>query len=186
MPVEHSIETWRAIADFPGYQVSNLGRVRSLDRVLIRSDDVKVQEKGCILALSFSRKGYLKTSLNRGCGQSRERKSCYIHQLVIWGFLGPPSAGKEVNHRSGIKTDNCLENLEYVSRGENAHHAYLLGLKTNLGEANPHAKLTSATVRVCKELYRNGSTQRGIARRFDVSQHAIWCIVNGKTWRHVP
>ena len=186
MPDKHSIETWRDIEDLPGYQVSDLGRIRSVDRLVMRSDGATERRRGQLLATGTGTHGYLLVTFWVRRDGKRRHKSYSMHRLVTTAFLGPRPGGKEVNHRNGVKTDNRLENLEYVTKVENEHHAHQIGLKNHRGEANPVARLTEKDVQACKELYRQGVSQRELARRFGVSQPAVSLAVNGKNWKHVP
>jgi len=112
-------EEWRTIPGFtPAYEVSNLGNLR------------KNQGGGFFSRLGQSwgknLKGYRTTSLCLldGCRVSRP-----IHTLVCLAFLGPrPSARHECNHKNGIKSDNRIENLEWVTKHENIMHAVRTGL----------------------------------------------------------
>jgi hypothetical protein len=68
--------------------------------------------------------GYLYTRLVNG----PEKKMFRLHRLVMWVFVGPCPDGFVVNHKDGDKTNNCLDNLEYVTPSENYFHAVRLGL----------------------------------------------------------
>ena len=88
-------EIWKDAPGFPGYQVSNAGRVRSFDRVLV-PDSVK---------------GYVRVRLYRNGRVSR----IYIHRLVAMAFVPNPDGLPQINHKNEIKTDNRPDNLEWCT-----------------------------------------------------------------------
>lgn len=105
-------EIWKIIEDYPNYEVSNLGRVRNI-------------KTGRVLRLSLQKDGYQHVSL---CLKGKI-KHTLIHRLVANAFIPNSENRKEVNHISGIKTDNRVENLEWNTRSENVYHSYKTGLK---------------------------------------------------------
>ena len=120
MKTNRSVEFWKPIYRFEdSYEVSNFGRVRGKDRIL--TDGKKW--KGRIIKCVVSNDGYIRIKL-RSNGVT---KTLYVHRLLMETFHGHLKL--DVNHINGIKTDNRLENLEYVTRSENLKHAYRLGLK---------------------------------------------------------
>lgn len=160
----------------PGYEekyaVSDRGRVLSSWR----------RER--ILKLGIDRGGYLRVCLyDRHGGRQMKR----VHQLVLAAFVGPCLPGREVNHRDGIKTNNRLENLEYMTPLENRHHASENGL-TSHGEKHGSAKLSELQVRDIRRTYRWHSREFGtgaLARKYGVSDVLIWFIVHGRNWRYL-
>ncbi|MDE3290425.1 HNH endonuclease [Lacticaseibacillus paracasei] len=101
-------EIWKDIEDYKGlYQVSNLGRVRSLERV--DSNGHYVKEK--VLASFPNRNGYFKVNLYR----DRNIKQVSIHRLVAAAFLDNPDNLPEVNHIDEDKSNNAVSNLEYCT-----------------------------------------------------------------------
>lgn len=121
-------EIWKNIVGYEGlYEVSNFGRVRSLDRTVIRKNGVIYSGKGKILNQYQATNGYMQVYLYK----QGVRKSQLVHRLVMVSFIGVLE-NKEVNHINEIKTDNRLVNLEYVTRSENRIHNNLakrIGLK---------------------------------------------------------
>lgn len=108
-------EIWKDIQGFEGmYQISNLGKVRSLDR---KSENGKTL-RGKIRTLVRSGKGYLGVGLRSDGKQVRY----YVHRLVAMAFVEGYDEGKEVNHINENKHDNRAVNLEWVSRVENLSH----------------------------------------------------------------
>lgn len=97
-------EIWRAAVGYPDYEVSNLGRVRSLKFTYPR-----------LLAATANRSGYLRVCLWEG-NRSRHK---FVHGLVCEAFLGPYPDGQEVRHLNDVKSDNRLTNLTYGTRSEN-------------------------------------------------------------------
>ena len=107
-------EEWRDVVGWEGlYQVSNLGRVKSS------------YKGGRILKPLPVRSGYLRVALTFYDGSIH---FITIHRLVLIAF-SQNMGNMQVNHINGIKTDNRLENLEWVTRSENMRHAYKLGLE---------------------------------------------------------
>ena len=112
--MKEAIEIWKDIPNYEGlYQVSNLGRVKSLER--IDALGRRVEEK--ILKLWINRKGYYIVCL---CKQST-KKWYMVHRLVYEAFNGQIPEGYEVNHINEIKSDNRLENLNLMTHKENVN-----------------------------------------------------------------
>lgn len=117
-------EIWKDIKEYEGlYQVSNLGRIRSLDRYRKTGISGYIQ-RGRILIGSKRGPGYLGVSLTK----KDVKKSVLIHRIVAETFIPNPDGKKEVNHKNGIKTDNRVMNLEWSTRKENEKHSYVAGL----------------------------------------------------------
>jgi hypothetical protein len=111
-------EHWRILHNNRNYLVSDHGRV-------MRITPGKGTEPGRVLKPGKTRDGYLKVELfNNGTPCSR-----YVHRLVVEAFIGEIPVGLEVNHISGEKTDNGLENLEVVTHALNTKHAWDTGLR---------------------------------------------------------
>lgn len=118
-------EIWKDIEGYEGlYQVSNLGRVKSLERVVNSSKGRtrKVSER--ILKYGLKGNGYLIVSLSRGC----VTRCIYVHRLVAQAFLHRKMDATEVNHKNGNKKHNEVSNLEWVTRRENMEHSFSKGL----------------------------------------------------------
>ena len=113
-----NVEIWRTIADFPSYEVSSKGRVRSLRTLR--------DGKYLVLKTFTNNSGYVCVSFSRGDGGSDKR---LVHRLVAEAFC-PKSPGLDVvNHKNGIKTGNTPENLEWTTQASNLAHARITGLK---------------------------------------------------------
>ena len=119
------MEVWKDIAGYEGfYQISSLGRVKSLARVITKSNGVKLNVKETIRKQSKCPKGYLFISLN---GENK-RKMHKVHRLVAETFIPNPDNKPQVNHIDGNKRNNKVENLEWVTNSENQIHALDKGL----------------------------------------------------------
>lgn len=112
-------EIWKDIEGYGGYyQVSTLGRVRSIDRVVKGKNGRDYTKKGKILK-PFNFGGYL----NVGLFGTLSKPTQAVHRLVAFAFIPNPENKPCVNHINGVKTDNRLENLEWVTNYENSQHA---------------------------------------------------------------
>ena len=121
-------EIWKPIKDFEGlYEVSNLGNVRSVDRVIKfwnRYQYVDVLFKGKLLK-QHNLRGYKSV----GLWKNSKMHNIPIHRLVAKAFLENPLNKPQVNHIDGDKHNNRVDNLEWCTISENAKHAYRTGLK---------------------------------------------------------
>lgn len=113
-------EIWKDIKGYEGlYQVSSLGNVRSLDRYK-KNRKGRYLQKGRILNKNYDKDGYLIVGLYKN-GKGKTKK---IHRLVAEAFIPNPEDKPTINHKNGIRSNNCVENLEWATMSENQLHAY--------------------------------------------------------------
>lgn len=164
-------EEWRSI---PGstYEISSFGRARS-------TAWTRPGWKARILKPSTSGKykAYLKITLDSDSG----RTSAYIHDLVAFVFIGPKLSSKEVNHIDGNSKNNCVVNLEYVSRQQNCEHQKMIG-HTSRGETHHFHKLTWDQVREIRRYSREIPAAR-IAKAYPVTPRTIRRIRSNFIWQ---
>lgn len=167
-------ERWLPVVGFKGlYEVSDLGRVRSLDRV----DGQGRFWPGRMFRPSIRRDGYLTVRLSDGLrGHSR-----LVHKLVLDAFVGLRPDNKEARHRNGIKTDCGLANLSWSTHAENCADRKLHGTEV-LGERNANAKLTEGCVARIRDMLRLGCPQRAVGGWFSIGQQQISRINTGVRW----
>ena len=125
-------ESWQPVPGYEGlYEVSDLGRVRSLDRLVVRKNRwgsrATHQLKGRVLRPGPGGSNRLQVNL------SKENVSWVVpvHKLVALAFIGPRPEGLDIDHINGDFRDNRLDNLEYVTHQENQKRAY------DMGKINP-------------------------------------------------
>lgn len=117
------MENWADIPGFTGrYQVSDFGRVRSVDRLIVSKNRI-YRWKGKVLSPGPAQSGHVSVALGRSNSKS-------VHALVMLAFVGPPPPGMEVLHRNERPADNRLANLKYGSRSENLKMDYASGVRT--------------------------------------------------------
>ena len=177
------VETWKDIPEFRGsYQVSNMGRVRSVDRVVTFKDDSMRKYKGKVLKPSIGNSGYEQVRLcnDGGCNTKT------VHRLVLEVFKPHVNMNDlQVNHIDGDKLNNHLTNLEWVTARDNILHAHDTGLADYRGEGNPNVKLSSADVLEILQRLDTGELPRDIGLDYGVSKSCIAHINAGITWRSV-
>lgn len=115
-------EIWKDIVGYEGlYQVSNLGRVRTVGRIDCREH----YRKGKLLSTEVMKKGYHRVSI---CLSGKIIKRM-VHRLVAEAFIPNVNNLPEVNHRDGNKSNNIVSNLEWSNCFDNIHHAFDTGLR---------------------------------------------------------
>jgi len=173
-------EIWLPVIGYEGfYEVSSLSRIRSIDRTINEGGKGAYFAKGVLLKPGLGGTGYYTVAL---CG-----KSYKVHRLIAIAFITNPQAKKFINHKNGIKTDNRVENLEWVTSQENNIHALKHGLKRKTqGEMLWTSKLTEDKIREIRRLNNSGEyQQKELAQMFSISACQINGIVNNKYWKSV-
>lgn len=163
-------EEWTSVHGWPGYRVSNLGRVKSYKRSC-----------GKLLSLSIKSNGYQQVTLSKDC----KTKNWSVHRL-IWMAFNPqrrPMMGKLVLHLNGNKIDNRLENLYLGTAVDNANDAYRHGV-LNMGNSHWKSKLKVCDIHRIRALISTGNmSQADLARSYGVHSSTISKIATGKNWR---
>jgi len=164
-------ERWEQIDEYEDwYEISDFGRVK-------RVKAARGTYIGRILKPSINSNGYSQVKL---CKNGKEH-SVKAHVLVTNAFIGPCPDGMERNHMDGDKTNNRLDNLEYVTPSENVTHAFVTGLAQHRGEKHSSSKLTESNVHEIRRLSCE-ELQESMAKRFGVSSQSISAVVTGITW----
>lgn len=176
-------EEWRDVSGFEGfYQVSSLGRVRSLDRYVRAKNGSQAFKRGRVLTQRVDRYGYFGIELKMN-GVSLQTT---VHRLVAIAFVSGNFQGAQVNHIDGDKTNNSPSNLEFCTVAQNNRHAFIMGLKVGRKGVQHHsAILTDEDVREIRLLLNSGVKQSEIASRFGVVHQAVSNIKRGKSWTHI-
>lgn len=173
------MEEWRDIEGYEGfYQVSTHGRIKSLARTITCKNGMLKPFKERILTPHFNTNGYLWVHLQR----NSVKEFWFIHRLVARAFVPNPDNKPFVNHKSGRKTDNVADLLEWSTRRENVAHAFSTGLMSHAGEKNSQSKLTVDKVVEMRRLFTEGVTRRELSDRFGVSYSRVRDVVNGTCW----
>ena len=180
-------ERWLPVVGYEGlYEVSDRGRVRSLDREIVvmmpggwktASGRTVRRYRGKILKMNPSR-GYPAVVLSlMGKQDTRD-----VHQLVMEAFVGPRPAGQEGRHLNDVKTDcRWPENLMYGTKKENFADRVLNG-KGNRGERQGLAVTDRQTVAAVRARVAAGERQCDVAAQFGLTRANTWAIVHGKSW----
>jgi hypothetical protein len=155
------------------YEVSDIGRVRSVDRTITCANrwggETTRRKNGKILSVCKSNSGYPCVGLwKNNRGTTRE-----VHRLVLESFIGPCPDGMECRHLNGDPGNNNIKNLCWGTRSENFID------KSVHGNAR---KLKPADVGFIKHWLDGGFSNSEIAKSFGVSTANIWSIRTGRSW----
>lgn len=176
-------EEWKPITNFPGYEVSNMGRVRSQERTV--TDVFRGKKRMRVISgrelspnyVGYKRR-YLAVNLHNETGAAKR----YIHRLVAKHFVPKPKEKNTVHHKDFDPSNNRASNLQWVSQKENLRLSRLHNGANPSGEKAYRAKLTQVQVTEIRSRINGPETQREIADAFGVSQSVISNINTGVTW----
>lgn len=169
-------EQWKPVPGASRYEVSNLGRLRSLINVN------KTTGEPYLLRWALSR-GYCSTRIHYDDGVKR---TVFAHRLVAAAFLGARPAGMMVLHGNDIRTDNRLENLRYGTRADNAADARRNGSHLPRGpEPTRPGKLGAATVRAIRNRINDGETVIAIAKSLGLDYRTVHDVASGRSYAHI-
>lgn len=158
-PFGVEMEEWRRCDRYPMYEVSSFGRVRHIGHAIRK--------------LTPDTHGYLHVCINNG----GKIENPSVHRLVATAFVPNPEEKPQVNHKNGDKSDNHVENLEWVTAQENVQHAY-----DNLGVRPANRKLTDSQVLAIRADKR---IHRAIAADYGIAKSQISFIKSGKIYKDV-
>lgn len=176
-------ERWRPIQGFEDlYEVSNLGNVRSLDRVVSLRGGATQVRRGRVLKLNVQPKGTKRVDL---CTEDGIRKQFSVHRLVASAFIPNPESLPVVMHLDDNPSNNLVGNLRWGTQQDNVDDMMTKGRGVPPPSRRGIGTLTEADVREIKALIHQGQKLKDIAMRYGVSAVNIGTIKNGKSWKHV-
>ena len=180
------VEQWKPVVGYEGlYEVSNLGQVKSLDR-LCKSDKRSDQwMKGQLLKPRINRNRQNRCTVM--LSKEGNVSYCYISRLVLVAFVGLPPARHDAAHWDGNPMNNELSNLRWATISENMQDKNRHGTAA-IGSRNAMAKLTEEDVACIKQNYRRNSYHDSnalkLASQFGVRRDTILLIARNAGWRH--
>ena len=159
-------EEWLDIKENDNYEVSNLGQVRNKKTNKI----LKPSNCGGYLSVGLSKNG---------------KKTTYrVHRLVSNAFINNEESKPQVNHLDKDKTNNDVNNLEWVTAKENIQHACNNGIRC--GEKNGRSKLTTEQVIEIRDKYKfREYTQLQLGKEYNVRENHISRIIKKSVWKHI-
>lgn len=179
-------EVWRSVPEFPGYDVSSYGQVRTYWRKTSKGRghggwayELSPVPVG-LLKGTPDKDGYILVTLSRNGRTFRKR----IHRLVLESFRGLDGARPIPNHQNNVKYDNRLENLKWSTVSENTLHANDIGVGQR-GESHHRARLTVADVLQIRATVSTRAEKLAAAKVYACTVENIDRIVTRRAWRHV-
>lgn len=170
--------------DIPGwegmYQVSNLGTVRSLDRIVGSVTGKTYHRKGKVMPQHYNEDGYKVVYLTKN---ARDR-TLGVHRAMALAFIPNPDNKPMINHLNAIRDDNRLENLEWCTNSENIKHSFNLGISCNKGDKHPRRVLTMEMVRGIRAELASGKTPAEVAGVFGINRRNVYAVRDRQNWNY--
>jgi hypothetical protein len=181
-------ERWLPVMEFEGvYSVSNTGKIKSHERVVVRSSGRPYPVRERILKPAPDEHGYMRAALSGG----EKLRTVKVHREVLKAFI-PIDNHKEmtVNHINGIKDDNRLGNLEWMTHRDNILESFktgqqdnfIKGAAANSRESRKFTPLQVANIRLDRI---HGMGFRPLARKYGADRKTIKCIIDRKTYKDI-
>lgn len=179
MDYEYEDEEWKDVSGYEGfYKVSNLGNIKSIDRVIQRQTS-EMEIQGRQMSQHIGNRGYpmINLCINGKC------KRHLVHRIIATAFITNTLNKEYVNHIDGNKKNNNVNNLEWSTPTENSIHAHEHGL-ANVGKGEKH-RSSKLTVDKVKYIRESSKTVRELSLMFNVSKQAIRDVKMKRSWKHV-
>ena len=172
-------EVWVPVCGYYGlYEVSNMGRVRSLDRFEIAAGHRR-KRSGRVLKQDLTRNGYMAVQLSKD-GVVKKK---LVHRLVCEGHVCKIKEGFQVNHKDSNRANNVHTNLESVTALENMAHAKCSGSMSPFVTSGIRKRLSDSDVYEIRFKRNDGWKLLDLAELFGVSKQTIWNITKNRTWK---
>lgn len=170
-------EVWREVKGYEGiYEVSNLGRVRSLERFRKNNGGLQKTPQRLLSLDRVNHKGYVLVHLSK----NGTNKNISLHRLVADAFIPNPGGKAQVNHKDGDKRNNSVDNLEWVTGKENINHAFDAHLFKR-GRAKPKKRTRPFKLSVIRDDGVIYADTNDAAKNNGVSRSAINLNIHGRT-----
>lgn len=182
--LELFLEIWKAIKNFEEwYEVSSLGRVRSLPRKVKHIGESYQQRPGKMMRLQKRKSNHLDVLIK----MNGLEKRCWVHRLVAEAFILNPEGLPIVNHIDSNPENNELSNLEWCTQKHNINHCVKAGrFNPKTGETSPFNKLKTEEVIEMRERFAlGGVTKRQLAKDYKVCEAVVGNIIRRKKWKHI-
>lgn len=176
--IESRMQGFKIITGYDNYYCVNPDGVVIAPSYVDKSGKLRKQKT---LKQTKRGKGYFSVGLMK----DGEQKHVSVHRLVAQAFIPNPLGLPQVNHKDGVKENNHVSNLEWVTCQENIRHAYQTHLRKGtckVGEKNTCAKLKEKEV---IQILHSGDGAKVLADRYNVTVSTIYKIRSGKRWRHI-
>jgi hypothetical protein len=162
------MQEFKPIKDYPHHLINKNGIVYN-------------SKTGNYIKPNLGRRGYFTISLciNGVC------KTKTLHRIIANCFIPNQDNKPEVNHKNGIKTDNRIDNLEWVTHKENLAYAYELNLINNTGENNKISILKDIQVLEIRDKYNKGVKTSVLSELYNVSKSTINYVTARRNWKHI-
>lgn len=172
-------EIWKNIPNYEGlYQASNLGRIKSLERLVNYKIDGFYRKVSCRILSQSNIRGWLHCSISANGGN----RSIHVARLIALSFIPNPENKPTVNHKNRIKNDNRIENLEWATAKEQTKNIFDVGgRKTQSGE-NHWKSMRVYQYNVNGELVSEHETATSAAKKFNSKASTICDCCNGR-WK---
>lgn len=184
-------EIWKAVIGFPLYEVSTMGRVRSLSRTYYRKHHLS----GTRVAVKTSERilnGWKREQPGRGyivtafvaLRRNNQTHMLRLHRVVLEAFCGPCPDGMEGCHNDGNPENNHINNLRWDTHVANIGDEKLHGTQSppprHIGDSHPRAKLTTSQIEKIRNTLMRRGTTASLAREYGISATHVARIINGK------
>lgn len=169
---EEEIEVWKTVKGYTNYEVSSLGRVRPVNP--------RYKSRPFLSTRSYFPHYYPFVIL----AKDGKYKTFRVHVLVLKHFVGERPKGFHGAHLNGIRTDNRLSNLKWVTPKENSSHKILHG-KALFGERHPCSKLKVDDVLEIRRSYKKRFNVDYLANKFKISTGQVRSVAKGNSWKYL-
>lgn len=171
------MEIWKKAIGYSSYEVSNLGRIKTFNW--------KNTGREAIMKPALDGSGYLRTVMKDDNGESKTIK---VHRVILNTFnFNDNYKNLEVNHKDGNKSNNNIDNLEWVTRQQNIQHCIDNNLQYVLkGEEIGNSILKEKDVIYIRQNFKPRKvTRKYLANKFNVTEATIKDVLSYRTWKHL-